>query len=208
MRAAKVFLPVVVLASACSTVDVKGEIDGETPPIEVSMFLEDGDAFGQDGLMAIVLSSEPNACRLYEYFLDQTIAGGWRGYTIGWQKTFPDNFWQVSLVLRTSSFDGTLEGQTFSGLTWDALPEQTGQAYGRVVHYVQHPRPDSPDNTDWFVEYLSNGGSLEIDKHEPGERLKGTFTAPFVDPTDGSARGEIDLKFDARVCPNISSFGF
>ncbi|MFT4621696.1 MAG: hypothetical protein ACI8PZ_000348 [Myxococcota bacterium] len=203
------FLGALVLLAGCSTVSVRGEIDGETPPIEVSMFLEDGDAFGAEGLIAIVLSSEPNACRLYEYFLDEADAStGWRGYSIGWQKTFPDNFWQVSLVLRTGAFDGTIGGQTFTGIPWDAVPEQNGQAYGRIVHYVQHPRPDAPDSTDWFVEYLSAGGTLEIGTHEPGERLEGRFTAPFVDPADGAARGDLDLKFDARVCPNISGFAF
>ncbi len=204
----KVSAALLLLGAGCTTVKVKGEIDGETPPIEVSMFLEDSDAFGEEGLVAVVLSSEPNACRLYEYFLDQTDAGGWRGYSIGWQKTFPDNFWQISLVLRTGAFDGTLDGQTFTGIPWDAVPEQNGQAYGHVVHYVQHPRPDSPDNGDWRVDYNSNGGSFEIDKHEPGERLTGTFSAPFVDPVDGSARGELEMKFDARVCPNIAGFGF
>ncbi len=201
-------MAILALVGGCTTVKVTGDLDGEEVPIQVAMFLEDSDAFGGDGLMTVVLSSEPNACRLYEYFLSQVSHSAWRSYSIAWQKTFPENFWEVALVLRTASFDGSIEGQTLEGLPWDAVPEATNKAYARTVHYVQHPSPEAPDNTDWYVEYFSNGGSLTIDKHDPGEVLKGTFSGSFVDPTDGAERGSLDLSFEASVCPNIAAFGF
>jgi hypothetical protein len=198
-----------VATMGCVQTTSSGALDGQEVPLEVSMYVEDADALEADGLLTIVLSSLPNACRVYEYYLDASNGqDSWRSTVIGWQKAFPTDFWEVSITLRTNEFGGSLSGRAFNGLPWDALLEANNQVYSRAVHYIAHPLPDDPDDTSWRVEYLSNGGTLEIVEHAPATSVEGSFTAPYVDPEAGAPKGDLEMSFRASVCPNIAAFGF
>jgi hypothetical protein len=197
----------VVAVVGCKQTVVKGELGGQEVPLVVSMFVEEEAVLGDDGLVTIVLSSIPNACRVYEYFLSEMGQPAWRARSIAWQKAFPEDFWEASIVVRTNDFAGGLSGTSINGLAWDALLEENGQAYSRVVHYTAHPDPVD-ESKEYFESFVSDAGLLDVTEHDPGLRFKAQFTSSYVDPEDGASKGDLDMKFSATVCPNIAAFGF
>ena len=109
----KSWVSVLVLSTGCSTLQVQGTIDGQEVPLEVSMFREVPNAYGDDSQVQITLSSVPNACRVYAYLDDELeeMGGGWRNRTIAYQRSLPTDYWELVLTLRVANIDETESDQ-------------------------------------------------------------------------------------------------
>ncbi len=193
---------------ACTTTSINGLVDGQEIAAHVSMFIEQPDVLEDDDLVTVVLSTIPNACRVYEYYLDLYADNPtWRGHAIAWQKAFPDDFWEVSLIVRVASLSPELAGTDIVGVrALDDLVDPS-TLYGEVTHFIDHPDPDDPTENGYYDPYLTDGGLLSVTKAETGLRFKGDFTTRIVDADRGAPKGDVEMQFDASVCPNVFPFG-
>ncbi len=206
-------ISVLLLGSACSTLKVQGTIDGQTVPLEVSMFREVPNAYGEESQMQVILSSVPNACRVYAYLDEELEAGGggWRNRTIAFQRVLPAEFWEMVLTLRVASIDeASLLATVFNGVSYDkGTVGNVGQVRSDLRHYVRHPDPgDEEGSSDWYVSYSGDGGAADFDGYElgpesQGQWLSGAFAASFVDQDDGTPRGELGIRFDSLGCDSL-----
>jgi hypothetical protein len=194
--------------SGCETTRVEGLLDGVEIEHAVSMFVEEVDVLGDDDLLTVVVSTIPNACRVYEYYLDLYADNPtWRGHSIAWQKALPDEFWEISLYVRVPSIDATLEGAQFNGIPADAELLDSSTVTAELSHFLDHPDPDNPAENGYYDPYLSDGGLLEVARAESGVRVKGTFTTRVVAADRGTPSGDLEIDFDASPCPNVAPFG-
>lgn len=206
----KGWVSAVVLSTGCSTLQVQGTIDGQEVPLEVSMFREVPNAYGDDSQVQITLSSVPNACRVYAYLEDELEenGGGWRNRTIAYQRSLPTDYWEMVLTLRVASIDElSMLGTVFNGVDYKKLTVgSVGQVRSDLRHYVRHPDPgDEENSSDWYVSYAGDGGAADLEAYElgpenQGQWLSGAFASSFVDKDDGTPRGELGVRFDSLGC--------
>ncbi len=193
------------LALACARTRVEGAIAGEVPPVSSSMFYVEEAPEGDR--ITVLLSSEPNACRLYEYYLAvYADSPTWRGHSIAWQKAFPATFWELTATIVVEDSALPVEDLAVGAVAWNASPE-AGQSTGSIVHFLDHPDPNDPAVTGYAVGWSTDGGEVRVDRYDGLDRFVGEFTTVAVDPEDGTPRGDLTMFFDATICPNIAAFG-
>lgn len=196
------------MLAGCETTRVEGLVDGTEIAQTVSMFVEQPDVLGDDDLVTVILSTIPNACRVYEYYLDLYADNPtWRGHSIAWQKAFPAEFWEITLYARVPSVGPELDGAQLTGIPADGELVDPSTLYAEVTHFLDHPDPDNPAENGYYDPYLSDGGLLELAKVESGSRFKGVFTTRVIDASRGTPAGDLEIVFDASPCPNVAPFG-
>ena len=217
-----IWVSILLLGSACTTLKVQGTIEGQEVPLEVSMFREVPGAYEDESQVQVILSSVPNACRVYAFLeaeLEQG-GGGWRNRAIVFQRVFPIDFWELVLTLRVASIDeASMTSSVFNGVTSDKTSlKNVGQIRSELRHYVRRPDPDpeAEGSTDWYVHYSGDGGAADFDAYDLGPQnvgqwLSGAFAAGFVrpGPEEDTPAGELGVQFDSLGCdvlPTLSQY--
>jgi hypothetical protein len=191
---------------ACSGNHIRGEISGYEVIPKSAFFFAQQDAFGDDSLIGVVLSTLKTGCEDYGFY--HTAAAGMDGpaeLASAWGAVFPPDFWEVAIVMRTGDPAAELTGQVYSGTAWDAPLDNRGEAYVRATQN-HRLRDETFYNgggvaAEYYTDHLSNAGDLEITSHQPGQKLNGTFGTGFVLASDGSASGIVNISFKAVFCP-------
>lgn len=206
------WLPALIVGlTGCAPNRIRGEIDGLPIPIASAFLVLEAGALGDDDLLVVSLSSLPSACRVFDHWESRAAgAGTAEELAAAWAEAFPDDWWQVDLVLRQASGSWPPEGAVWPGLAHDAFPEEAGDVFANFVHHRLRRDADwfsgaAPDE-DYEAAWLSDLGALRIDRGEPGTRLAGRFATRAVD-ADGVAAGEVEVIFDATPCPRVGTGG-
>lgn len=201
-------LAIAALGSACSSDRVIGAVGDEEIPVRTAMFSEHPEAFGEDGLIFVVLTELPDACASYSWFQSKAEAtDDPEELAAAWAQVFPERFWEVVVVLRVADPAYSLEGLTLTGLRWDDLLELRNHWFARFTRHTAHRDAawfDGEGATeDYLDEFLSHEGSLRMKRHEPGERLKILGQTLVVETESETPQGLVKLRFDAEPCPGV-----
>lgn len=204
-----------LLLVGCNSVN--GKIDGQTVHVASSFFVQESDAWEdpsdeendaeENDEITIFVSSMVNSCKRVEDLADaledsdnaEEAADAWRSIA-------RKDFWELRIYIRTADVDTDLGDDSLEGLAWDAGPDNVGDAYVTYVHYTEwldeaywevEEDPDNHYRDFWY----SDGGTLEIGSHTPGDRIAGSFTANVATPNEGEQVGEdVTINFDAYRC--------
>lgn len=199
--------------SGCSNT-VTGTIDGLTlPDMKSAFYIEAEHGYGDDGTMLVWMSSAEDACESAEIVLAaQDATDDPAELADIWSMIYPDDFWEVTVVLRTADIDDSAVGERFDGVPWDVDNGEAGDAFASFTHFL---RPQDEDfwsgegSYDRYQDlYYTDRGELEIDIHTPGARLGGFFEADVADWDDGDRQGEVRINFDAERCLGVEGIFF
>ena len=209
------------IASACGGggASISGEVDGGEVALRSGYFAQDAGAFeGGDGVILVVLSSIDDICAADTDFRSQAEdAADPSELGALWQQTFPPDFWNVQLVLRAADPSEPQAKKTLIGIGWDAAIDQDDRAYGTLTHYTagldeaywSAASAGADDSSEgYFEEWYTDGGTLEIRRHKPDEKIAGTFPTSVVAPADGEDAGEIEISFRVERCVEAERFLF
>lgn len=199
--------------TGCTNV-VSGSVDGVTlPKMQSAFYIESEDGYGEDGTVLVWMSSIEDACEKTEIVLAaQDATDEPTDLAAAWSLVYPEDFWEVTVVLRTDDVNDTAAGDRFIGASWDGENEASGSAFANLTHFL---RPH--DEAFWAGVgeyeryqdlYYTDGGELDIDIHVPGDRIAGYFDADVADWDDGDVQGEVGINFDARRCRGVERVFF
>ncbi len=208
MRQFAFLLFLLALAQAASgcTNTIRGTVDGlELPAMQSAFVIESEDGYGEDGTLLVWMSSVADACNKAEAVLaGQDETDDPDALAALWSTHYPEDFWEVTVVLRTDDVNASLAGSTFEGVPWDEESRRPGQAFASFTHFLRPLDAAFWDGTGEYERYqdlyYTDGGSLEIDVHAPGDRIGGYFDTAVADWDDGDAQGEVGIDFDAERC--------
>jgi len=195
--------------TACTS--VSGTIEGDRAQATSAYFVQV--EVEDTGFLAVVVYSRRNACEADEAFWDDwTDAEDAEEQEEAWAQHMPEDLWEFVVYILADP-DDDLSGEDIETLDWDELFNDENQAYLEATHYTQLLDEDyfagEEDPDDYFEGWLSDGGTFEVSRHEPGDLLTGKFEAPIVDPTDGDDEGEITLNIQgAERCRDMEDYLF
>lgn len=202
------WLCVALLVGCAPDARVKGTLGGDEVIVNTAMFSEHPAAFGSDGLIFVVLTALPNACADYAYYQQQAEAlSDPEELAALWANTFPADFWEVVVVARVPDPAVSLVGQQYIGLDWYELLDIRSRFFARFTHnralrdgaWFDGEGPTA----DYLDEFLSHQGTLTIQDHEPGVRLRGVVDTLVVDTETVEPQGVVQVRFDADFCNGI-----
>ncbi|MCB9758675.1 MAG: hypothetical protein H6739_02445 [Alphaproteobacteria bacterium] len=202
-------LLLLALATGCNA--VSGDVDGDPVDIDDAFYIEDDNAFGDDGLIQVFLLGIPDACAVTAEFLDDfDDADSPSERADAWKDNFPEEFWEFQVWIRVDDVDDELAGQELDGIDWDDALESDDEVGILARRYHDHPDDESfswwgaftGDATDYYETYRSDDGDAKISGHSPGESIRGSFGTTMVD-ADGDDEGEITLRFSAQRCRDV-----
>ena len=202
------------LTTACTT--VSGEIDGENPAGQQAFFIQEDEAYGEDGQIQVWMSDVPDdACGTYNDFLDDR-NDGLASFSVeevvdAWNENLPEQAWLTVLTFRVDDVRDDLSGLEFKGVDWDEPLEDDDEMHAVSTYKNRHADEDDFElgdiisgDYDFVESWRSDEGSGKITGHTPDESINGTFSAIFVDG-DGDDVGELDLRFKAQRCRSVEA---
>ena len=201
-----VHLMSLLAVAACTPNAIKGEIEGEKPKFADAIFIDRDDVYGEgDGIIQVYMTSYPDACEtLTGYLEDLEDEDDPDGAADSFRERFPEEMWLVELGLRVDDPDADLKDTELDGVDWDEWLEEEDEAYGVVLQYTDHLDEDcfAGGECDAVETWVTDGGEMVIERHEPGERLIGEFETTLVEG-EGDEEGEISILFDAVQCEDL-----
>lgn len=205
------------LLVACSGGRISGEVDGATIDIDDAVLVQLPDAAGgQDVLRVFLGGTDGDLCAQWTELESQLdaldSAAEADALAAWWADTLPPAFWQVDLQLRVDDLDTPLTDARLDGSDWPFWLLGEDEAAATFVE-VRQPLDAAwfsgevplGDLDDYLTTYTSDGGSLEIRHHTPGEHLRGAFATRVV-ALDGREAGEVELTFSAYRCESVEPF--
>jgi len=203
----------ILTLAACNS--VRGAIDGDdVPGLATSFFVENDDAYDNDGAILVVLSSVDLGCEGYadarEDLEDEINALDVDGFIELWEETFPEDFWEVYIQFRVDDVDDSAARIDFDAQDWDDGLSEDDDAGMFMHHYTEYP-DWSLFNLDFNLladardTYISDEGTVAVRRHKPGELISGYFDAPMVD-LDGDDEGEARVSFSAQRCTAMEDY--
>jgi hypothetical protein len=200
-------LLVLLSAIGCTPDRMIGTIDNREWPIADSYMVLEPEAFGEDDLLAISLSSLPDACRTWQLWEALTEeAEDPADLADAWKETFPEVFWEVHVGARLRPATWPVAGTGWAGIEWDATPSGPEQAFAVFVEhrdwrseafFDQTLEPDELEKIE--RTYTSHAGALKWKKSAPGRSAKGRFNTDVVD-AEANRLGQVILSFNALPC--------
>lgn len=199
------------LALACLTLAACGPDNHVAPfgtvsfPIASAHLTVDPGTFGADDLLTVTLSSLEASCDAERAFRDAAaVADSPEEMAAAWSSAYPESFFEVDVVARIKGGTWPPSGTLWSGLDWDALPEQNNLAFALITGHIT-----SRDVDYWSGEaeevaayekiWLTDGGLMRWGAATPGLRVSGQFNTAVVDEA-GNEVGNTEIRFDATVC--------
>ncbi len=197
----------ILTLAACNS--VSGAVDGDdVPRLATSFYVENDDAYENDGAIMVVMSSADLGCEGYadawEDLEDELAASDLDGFIDLWEEVFPEDFWEVRILLRVDDVDDSAARIDFDAQDWDDGLGDDDEAGMWMYHYTEYPDVSLLDFDFSLLEdsrdtYLSDEGSVAVRRHKPGEFISGYFDAPMVD-LDGDDEGEARVSFSSQRC--------
>lgn len=190
-----------ILTTGCGTVD------GLDVPVQDAFFVEDA-GLG-DGAIVVFVSSLATACDRMATMLG-SIEGGASPDELAaqWAETYPDDFWEVQIVLRVANPADSLAGETLEGA---AGREEVRRDEGFAIfdHYRETPSAAYwTTGEEGVVETsFSDGGEITISEHSPGLSLAGEFETTAVDE-GGDAVGPVSIRWSSARCDPVEALWF
>lgn len=219
MRLPALLLLPALAAAGCTNV-ITGEVDGlSIPAMQSAFYIEAEDGYpsadqGEDqGVIIVWMSTEEDACTTVADVLEaQDETDDAEELARIWSDAYPEDFWEATVVLRVADVNESEAGSTFEGTSWDATNEEAGEAFASVTHYLQRLDADFFSDAEDFDQYqdlyYTDGGRLEVDLHEPGDRIGGAFETQAADWDDGDGQGDVTVHFDAERCRKVERVFF
>jgi hypothetical protein len=190
---------------ACGPQNTVGPVAGVPFPIASAHLTVDPGTFGADDLVTVTLSSLPASCEAERSFRAASLdAGTPEALAAAWSAAYPDAFFEVDVAARVTGGTWPGRGALWSGLAWDAFPEQNNVVFGVLTEHVA-PRDaaywegEYDDEDDYEHVFYTDGGLLQWGAAQPGVRLSGRFNTDVVDG-DGADAGSTEIRFDATIC--------
>ena len=193
---------------------VTGTIDGlSLPAMQSAFYIEAEDGYGEDGTLIVWLSTVPNACEVTETVLaGQAATDDPSELADLWSSHYPEDFWEVTVVIRAADIDDSAVGARLNGVPWDVDNGEAGDAFASFTHFLGAHDEDFWNGSGSYDRYqdlyYSDRGDLEIDIHSPGARIGGYFDADVTDWDDGDLQGEVSINFDAQRCRGVERVFF
>lgn len=201
-----VLFALTLLASGCGN-KIRGEIeDQQIKPKSVFFFAQEA-VLGTDSLIGVVITDQPSGCEKYSAFLGAAATSAIPADMASqWAANFPEpDWWDVTFLIRTAAVSTPLTGQVFTGIKWNESLDAVGKASGGFTHNLAVRDTAYWDGTGDYnayrKDYVSNGGSLEISNHVPGDKIAGRFATFTVDPLTGGPTGLLEISFNGSFCP-------
>ena len=124
-----------------------------------------------------------------------------------WSETMPADYWEIQLGLHfpTGGFEIFDDGFA-GGLAPGELPSQDDNSVsGLLYHYTE------PLNAAWFSgesdvglqAFATDGGQLDWEISDQGQRLRGVFVTDTVAVATGEPSGDVEISFDVAPCPAL-----
>lgn len=196
-------------AAGCGN-HIKGEIEDHLIKPKSTFFFTQEGVLGGDSLVGVVMTDIPDGCEAYTAFLSGGSAAP-ADLAARWAAIFPPDFWEITFVLRTGDPNVPMVGQAFQGIPWDGTLDANQQAQGLFSHNLalldQAYFDGTGDASLYRRDYVSNGGTLEISKHEPGGSIGGRFATFTVDAANGAPTGLLEITFSGDFCPTADLLG-
>lgn len=190
---------------ACGPRNSVDPVAGRLWPMETSFLTVDPDTFDGDDLLTITLSSLPDSCDRDRLFRDAAAdAEGPAALADAWASAYPEPFFEVDVVARVQGGTWPPKGALWSGLPWDAFPEQNNVVFAVLTEHVAvrdeaYWAGDYEDEDDYEHVFYTDGGLAKWGKATPGLRVTGRMNADVVDGS-GNYAGATEIRFDATVC--------
>ncbi len=203
-----------VLLAACGGTSVQGEIDGMSVPLDDAFFVQESGYFenGDDLVHVVMGGAGGDMCERYaeleELYEDIEDDDDLDELTDWWAENLPEEFWQVDITLRLDDLDEP--DQELDGVSWGEGLGEDGEAYASFVHFLQPIDDDYWDNgdeDDYYENFATDGGDLELTGYSEGERISGRFQADVVDD-EGDEEGEVQINFSASRCTDVEKYYF
>jgi hypothetical protein len=201
-------------ATSGCTNTVTGTIDGlSLPAMQSAFYIEAEDGYGEDGTILVWMSSVEDACSKTEAVLAaQDATDDPSELEQIWSTFYPEDFWEVTVVMRTADVNASLAGSSLTGVPWDVESEGSGEAFASFTHFLRPHDQAFWDGSGEYERYqdlfYTDEGSLDVDVHVPGDRVGGYFEAEVTDWDDGDVQGEVVVDFDADRCRGVERIFF
>lgn len=198
------------LGAGCNA--VSGKIDDQGASISGGYFIQDDDLLGDNGVIQIFLSGNKDSCEhdaAYNDAIDD--ADDYADLESAWAENFPDDFWQVNLTVISDNVNADLSGEEWSGGDWDKWSIEDGDAGGGATHYTALLDEDYFSQAepwhDYHDSFVTDGGTVTVKSHEPGESISGTFETTMRkyddDLSDSSDAGDVTIRFQVERCDAV-----
>ena len=208
----------------CTRNHMVGAIDGLQWPVGEAYFVVDEGAYGEDGLLAINLSSLPDACRVWQMW-DVAVedAESAEDLADGWKETFPKVFWEVHIGARIRPNGWPVARTGWPGVPWDEYPGKPDVVYAEFIEHknlrdaawfeaeatlkgaaegeLTEDEIDELQDTlsDAETVYRSHAGAIKWRSSTPDRIAKGHFATSVVDEK-GKNKGRVDAFFNSTPC--------
>jgi hypothetical protein len=202
-------------------ISIEGDLDGEQPKLVDGFFFHADAGWRNDEGIVVVLSSFPDSCgALSELFAEIDVLLSVEDpetraeeMADAWEDLLPDEFWQIEITMRIGDDGDSLEGEEIDGVGWgDGL----GEAGEAEVVLIEQKKPfdfdyffddvEWDEMDDYYTEYLSDGGDLQIEEHDPSDSMSGTFSFEAGEDSDDPDEFELEVHFEVERCSDIEPY--
>lgn len=197
--------------AGCNRDRMIGTIDGMEWPLSDSFLVRSEEAYGDDDLLVITLSSLPDACRTWQLW-DASVTEDATPEELAeaWQQVFPNVFWEVHIGARMLSGSWPVSRTGWAGASWDNEPHGPEVVYARFVEHRDarppgwfEPEGLPPDDALEIEEiYRSHAGAIKWSTNSPSRVAAGRFNTDVAD-AEGNRIGRVELRFHATPCQTL-----
>ncbi len=184
-----------------------GSVEGLDVPVQDAFFVEDA-GLG-DGAIVVFVSSLATACDRMATMLQSLDSGATSDELAErWAQTYPEEFWEVQIVLRVADPADSLAGETLDGAA-GADSVQRDQGFAIIDHYEGSPTAEywTTGDDDVVETSFSEGGAITISEHSPGVSLSGEFETEVVDES-GADIGPLSIQWNSVRCDPVEALWF
>ena len=195
----------------CQTNTIDATIDGEPVDVKSGIFVQERGYYNdEEGLVRVIVSDVGNPCEAYtEWYLAlasvdlEDVFTGDLGYLEDvWAEEFPEDFWDGEVWMRVDDPRDDLTDEEFTGEPANTLLlSDAGTSMGFLNHYTDHLSLTDLLTGDDRTRYPFDGGALTITRHEPDERIVGSYLTTVTDSDD--VEQEVTVVFDADRCEDL-----
>lgn len=201
---------IIGLAALVGCNSVSGQVDALKIDINTAVFVEDDEAYGNDGAIIILMATHGLNCEeWYDFeddFNDQLQALDLDDAEDIWKEILPEDFWSLQITMRVDDIDDKQRGNEYTGIEWDEPISDDDEAGIYAAHFTDYI--DADDIFDNISDgYLSDEGIMTVTGHSPGEQIKGRFETSMKD-LDGDPEGDVTVRFNAARCDSLEKFYF
>jgi fermentation-respiration switch protein FrsA (DUF1100 family) len=182
-------------------------------PVELKESIYIQQAESGPGAVRVFLTGVPDACATFTGVnADLAEADSPSAAGEAWAAWLPPEHWTVTTTMMVEELSADLTGAEFQGTAWNEPASEPGQVSATFVRYWQTLDQaywgGSGASEEYVSTWWSDGGAGAFDGARVGESLRGEFETTAADTLDGTAAGDVTLRFDADRCPELEALLF